>query len=169
MKTILPLAAFFLLAPQSSTPTVKVTFEKETDFSRYKTYDWVPTQTQAENPVNHIRITRAVERELEAKGLKKSMESPDLRVTYFAKVEKKLRGQGYQEDSQWQPTSDLRTVVDFKRVQEGTIIVELLDEDTKLTLWRGVATGKAPPPDEVGPVIDTTIKKILAAYPPKAN
>jgi hypothetical protein len=31
-----------------------------------------------------------------------------------------------------------------------------------------VATGKAPPPDEVGPVIDSTIKKILAEYPPAA-
>ena len=97
------------------------------------------------------------------------MENPDLRVTYIAKVEKKLKGQGYQEDSPWSPTSDLRTVVDFKRVQEGTIVVELLDDDTKLTLWRGVATGRAPAPDEVGPVIDSTIRKVLADYPPKPN
>ncbi len=165
----LPLALLFLLSPQSVAPTVKVSFDKEADFSRYKTYDWVPTQEPAANPVNHIRITRAVERELELKGLKKSMENPDLRVTYFAKVEKKLRGQGHQEDSPWQPSPDVRTVVDFKRVQEGTIIVELLDDDTKLTLWRGVATGKAPSPDEVGPAIDSTIKKVLADYPPKPN
>jgi hypothetical protein len=169
VKAPLALAALFLLAPQSGSPTVKVTFDKETDFSKYKTYDWVPNQQPVENPVNHIRITRAVERELELKGLTKSMESPDLRVTYFAKVEKKLKGQGYQEDSPWSPTSDLRTVVDFKRVQEGTIIVELLDDDTKLILWRGVATGRAPTPDEVGPVIDSTITKVLADYPPKPN
>lgn len=169
MKPFLPLAVLFLLAPQSGTPTVKVTFDQETDFSKYKTYDWVPGQEPAANPVNHIRITRAVERELELKGLKKSMESPDLRVTYYAKVEKKLKGTGYQEDSPWQPTSDLRTVVDFKRVQEGTVIIELLDADTKLTLWRGVATGPAPSPDEVGPVIDSTIKKVLADYPPKGK
>jgi hypothetical protein len=87
-------------------------------------------------------------------------------VTYFAKVEKKLKGTGYQEETPWSSTSDLRTVVDFKRVQEGTVIVELIDDDTKLTVWRGVATGKAPPPDEVGPAIDSTVRKILAEYPP---
>ena len=62
MKPFLPLAVLFLLAPQSVSPTVKVSFEKETDFSRFKTYDWMPTQEPAANPVNHIRITRAVER-----------------------------------------------------------------------------------------------------------
>jgi hypothetical protein len=169
VKPALPIVLFLLAAPAGS-PTVKVTFDEDTDFSRFKTYDWVPTQEPAANPVNHIRMTRAVERELEAKGLKKSMENPDLRVTYFAKVEKKLKGTGYQADSNWSGTSDLRTVVDFKRVQEGTVIIELLDEDTKLTLWRGVAVGRVPPPDEVGPVIDSTVKKILAEFPPtKAN
>jgi hypothetical protein len=165
MKLLEPLALVVLLAPQGGSPTVKVSFDKEADFSRFQTYDWVPTQDPGSNPANHVRMTRAVERELEIKGLRKSMENPDLRVTYFAKVEKKLKGTGYQEESQWS-SSDLRTSVDFKRVQEGTVIVELLDARTKLTLWRGVATGKAPPPDEVGPVIDSTVRKILAGYPP---
>jgi hypothetical protein len=160
------LLLLFLAAPAAN-PTVKVTFDQDTDFSRFKTYDWVATQERAANPANHVRITQAVERELEAKGLTKSMENPDLRVTYLAKVEKKLKGTGYQVDSPWQATSDLRTVVDFKRVQEGTVIIEMLDEATKLTLWRGVAVGPAPTPDEVGPVIDATVRKILAEYPPK--
>ncbi len=98
MRSVLSLAVVSLLAPQSGSPTVKVTFDQEADFSRFKTYDWVPAQEPAPNPVNHIRMTRAVERELEIKGLTKSMENPDLRVTYFAKVEKKLKGTGYQEE-----------------------------------------------------------------------
>jgi len=165
VKSLLPLA-FLLVAAPAGEPKVKVTFDQDTDFRHFKTYDWVTTQEPAANPANHIRMIRAVEAELEAKGLTKSMESPDLRVTYFAKVEKKLKGTGYQSDSPWQSTSDLRTVVDFKRVQEGTVIIELLDEATKLTLWRGVAVGPAPSPDEVGPVIDATVRKILAEYPP---
>jgi len=169
MRGRLSLVALVLLASGAAAQTVKVDFEKGTDFSRYKTYDWVPTQEPTANPVNHVRITRAVERELELKGLKKSMESPDLRVTYLAKIEKKLKGQGYQTSSPWQSSSDLRTVVDFKRVSEGTLIVELIDDDTRLTLWRGVVTQPAPPPDEVGPVIDAAVKKVLKDYPPPAN
>lgn len=165
MKSALALALLLLAAPAAN-PKVKVTFDQDADFSRFKTYDWVATQEPAANPVNHLRMTRAVERELEAKGLTKSIENPDLRVSYFAKVEKKLKGTGYQSDSPWQSTSDLRTSVDFRRVQEGTVIIELIDEGTKLTLWRGVAVGPAPSPDEVGPAIDATVRKILAEYPP---
>ena len=35
---------------------VKVTHEPGTDFSRYKTYDWVETQEPVANPVNHVLI-----------------------------------------------------------------------------------------------------------------
>ena len=159
------LAALLLLAASSS-PAIKVNADKDTDFSRYKTFDWVPGMEATAKPVNHVRIMRAVERELLARGLQKRMESPDLRVTYLAKIEKKIKGQGRQVDSPWSPTPDLRTVVDFKKVEEGTLIVELIDADTKLTVWRGVATQPVPSPDEVGPVIDTTVTKLLADYPP---
>src|SRR5262245_31104400 len=101
VKPVLPIVLVLLAAPAGS-PTVKVTFDQDTDFSHFKTYDWVATQEPVSNPVNHIRMTRAIERELEAKGLKKAMENPDLRVTYLAKVEKKIRGTGYQVDSPWQ-------------------------------------------------------------------
>jgi hypothetical protein len=162
------LAALLLLAA-SGTPTIKVNADKDTDFSRYKTYDWVPGQEPTTNPANHVRIMRAVERELAARGLEQKMENPDLRVTYLAKIEKKIKGQGRQADSPWSPTPDVRTVVDFKRVEEGTLIVELIDAETKLTVWRGVATQPAPSPDEVGPVIDSTVARLLAEYPPKAR
>jgi hypothetical protein len=162
-------ALLLLLAAAYATPTIKVNADKAADFSRYKSYDWVPGLEATAQPVNHVRIMRAVERELEAHGLRKSMESPDLRVSYIAKIEKKIKGQGRQVESPYSATPDLRTVVDFKKVEEGTLIVELIDAETKLTVWRGVATQPVPSPDEVGPVIDRTVTKLLAEYPPKAK
>lgn len=158
-----------LLGAAGSTLAVKVNVDKDADFTRYKTFDWAPGQQPTANPVNHIRITRAVERELAARGLQRQMEAPDLRVAYLAKIEKKIKGQSYQTESPWRATPDLRTVVDFKRVEEGTLIVELIDAGTKLTVWRGVATQPVPPPDEVGPVIDRTVTELLAEYPPKTR
>ena len=85
----------------------------------------VETQEPAPNPVNHIRITRAVERELQKKGLKPSgTNPPDLRLHYFGYIDKKIKGTQRQEDT-YQPTADVKTIVDFSRVKEGTLILEL--------------------------------------------
>lgn len=148
---------------------VKVTHEPGTDFSRYKTFDWIETQEPTPNPVNHVLITRAVERELQAKGVQKPAEGkPSMRVRYFAKIEKKLRGKGSQTQTFADP-SNLRTTVDFKRVDEGTILVELYDDETRLTLWRGTVSAQTPRPDEVQEVIDKSVKSLFADFPPKGD
>jgi Domain of unknown function (DUF4136) len=149
---------------------VKVTHEPGTDFSRYPTFDWVETQEPVANPVNHVLITRAVEGELAAKGIEKVAEGkrPSLRVRYYAKIEKKLRASGRQRHPVGEPTN-LRTTVDFARVEEGTILVELYDDETRLTLWRGTVTATAPRPDEVQEAIDDAVKRLFADFPPKAD
>jgi hypothetical protein len=150
-------------------PDVKITSEPGTDFSLFKTYDWIETQEPAANPVNHVLITRAVERELQAKGLQKATDGkPALRVRYYAKIEKKLRGKGSQRQTFAEPTN-LRTSVDFKRIEEGTILVELDDNETRLTLWRGTVSAPAPRPDEVQEAIDDAVKSLFAAFPPKKD
>src|SRR5262245_51015144 len=146
---------------------VKVTSEPGTDFSLFKTYAWIETQEPVANPVNHALITRAVERELQAKGITKATDgNPALRVRYYAKIEKKMRGKGSQRQTFADPTN-LRTTVDFKKVEEGTILVELYDNETRLTLWRGTVSAMAPRPDEVQEVIDQAVKSLFAEFPPK--
>lgn len=154
--------------PLARAQDVKVTHEPGTDFSRYKTFDWVETQEPLANPVNHVLITRAVERELEAKGLAKAAEGqrPALRVRYYAKLEKKLKSSGQQRQVLGEPTNR-RTTFDFSRVDEATILVELYDDETRLTLWHGTVTATAPRPDEVQEAIDDAVKRLFAAFPPK--
>jgi hypothetical protein len=166
-------AAIFLVLGGVARPApaqdVKVTHEPGTDFSRYRTFDWIETQEPVPNPVNHVLITRAVERELQAKGVQKPAEGkPSLRVRYYAKIEKKLRGKGSQKQTFGDPTN-LRTTVDFKRIEEGSILVELYDDDTRLTLWRGTVSAQAPRPDEVQEVIDKAVKDLFAGFPPKGE
>jgi uncharacterized protein DUF4136 len=154
----LPLAA----AAQS----VKVDFDKDADFSRYRSYVWSPAQEPVPNAANHVRITRGVEAELEARGLVKAETVPaDLTVRYVGKIEKKVRGSSY-STGYWQP-NDLRTMVDIKRVQEGTLIVELYDGSTKLLVWRSVATDTPASPDMLGQQIQDLVKKSFAEFPPK--
>jgi hypothetical protein len=148
-------------------PDVKVDAEPGVNFSAYKTYGWSDTQEVAPNPVNHIRITRAVERELQSKGLTSSgKEPPDLRLHYFAYIEKKIKGTSRQEES-YQATADVKTVVDFSRVKEGTLILELYSRATGRLVWRGLAMEPVAPADETEAQIDRMVKALVDRYPPK--
>jgi hypothetical protein len=153
--------------------TVKVDFDHDVDFSRYKAYSWSETQEPASNPANHLRLTRAIERELGEKGLQKDSGgtpkgaggTPSVRIRYYSKIEKKLKASSYQEDDIWQPTN-LRTRVDVSRIKQGTLILELSDGESSDVVWRGVATDVAPRPDLVAEAIDAWTKKILLQFPP---
>ena len=163
------LAVFALssVASAQTLKTVKVEYDNKVDFSKYKTFAWSQAQEPVGNAANYIRLTRAVERELLAKGLEKAETGPaDVRVRYYAKIEKKLKSSSRQESSSWQP-NDLRTMVDISRVDQGTLILELSDGESKDVVWRGINVDVAPRADLVAGAIDTWVKKIVAAYPPK--
>lgn len=147
---------------------VEVDFEKTADFSRYHTYAWVPFQEPASNPANHIRITRAVERELEAKGLTKgeSAATTDLFVHYQGSRDKKVKGTPSQRDSAWQP-SNPSFQVDFSRVEVGTLVVELWDAKTKDIVWHAKAAEVIRRDDQAEDLINQIVKRMLARYPPK--
>jgi hypothetical protein len=171
---LLALAGFTALAAaqefklsKDDGPEVKVAAAEGADFSLYKTFAWSGTQEPVSNPANHIRITRAVERELMAKGLSKSdKQPPDLRLHYFGRIEKKLKGTSRQADA-YSPTADVKTIVDFSRVKEGTLILELIDRKSDQVVWRGVATETVAPPDETEAQINRMVKALVQRYPPK--
>jgi hypothetical protein len=162
------LAALLVLVPWAlEAQTVKIDFDKQADFSSYKTFAWSESQEPAPNAANHVRITRAVEAELLAHGLAKAESGPpDLKVRYVGKVEQKLRGSRYTTGSNWQP-NDLRTMVDIKMVKEGTLIVELYDRVTRLLVWRSVASDTPASPDQIEPQIQAFVKKSFADFPPR--
>ena len=149
-------------------PEVKVDAEPGTDFALYKTYAWSDNQEPAPNQANHLRITRAIERELQAKGLKASGATPaDLRLHYFGYIDKKIKGTSHQQDT-YRPTADVKTIVDFSRVKEGTLILELFARNTGRLLWRGVATEAVVPADETEAQIERMVKALVERYPPKS-
>ena len=95
----------FLLAMAAAGPlaaqTIKVEANDKVDFAAFRSFAWKDTQEPAPRPLDHLQITRVVERELEAKGLAKARQGePDVVVRYFAKIEKRTRGTGRSED-QW--------------------------------------------------------------------
>jgi hypothetical protein len=150
----------------SQGPSLKVDYDKDAPFSRYKTYAWLESPARAENLANHIRITRAVEKELSGRGLVLDTSGrPDVFVRYIAKIETKVRGSSRKAGSPWEPT-DLRTIVDIERVKQGTLIIEMLDGETRDVVWRAVGSDAVARVDLIEDQINTSVAKMLAQYPP---
>src|SRR5215470_2527147 len=155
--------------PPPDEDKVELEFDKGTDFSAYKTYGWVPFQDPAPNTANHIRVTRAVEKELEAKGLVKATDGrADVFVRYQGRLEKKIKGTPSKVDSQWQPTNP-RFTVDFSKVQIGTLVLELYDGGTRNVVWHARTSSRVATPDRIEEQIDAAVKRLLSRFPPPEN
>src|SRR5262245_44742574 len=147
---------------------VKLDYDHDVDFSRYKTFAWSVAQQPAKNAANHVRITRAVEEAFTAKGLKKDVGgTPDAYLMYTGRVGDKVKVTGRSGGSSWEPTN-LRTMVDLNKVREGTLVLELYDARTKDVVWRGVASEVGVREDQMEESIRAAVKKLVEGYPPKA-
>jgi hypothetical protein len=147
---------------------VEVEFDHAADFSTYKSFAWAPFQDPAPNPANHVRLTRAVERELQAKGLAKvSPDQASVFVRYQGRLDKKIKSTSEQTASPWQP-SNMRTVVNFdlSKVKVGTLILELWDARTKDLVWQARESIPEPSPDRMEDAINKTVKHLVEQYPP---
>jgi hypothetical protein len=155
-------------SPQTFEPgKVDVDYDRATNFAAYRTYAWVPFQEPTANAANHVRITRAVEQGLEAKGLTKATPTEaNVLLHYYTRLDKKVRGTPSQSSSVWAPSSP-RFVVNFDKVQVGTLVLELWDGRKKDVVWQAKVSDVAPRPDQVEAAIDKAVTRILAVYPPR--
>lgn len=163
-----------LLDPQPKPlvdPKVEVEFDKTVDFAQYKTFAWV--QQPASNTANHIRITRAVERELLGKGLVKAEPGApaDLYVHHVGRTEKKIQTTSGPSESPWRTTPDQQWKVSFdlKRAEVGTLVLELWDGQKKDIVWRARGSEMLRRPDETEDQINDVVSRLIAVYPPKAQ
>ena len=142
---------------------VKVDFDKDADFTRYKTWSW-RRGTPAPNPVADKRLREAIEARMAAGGLKRTEQGGDLEVVYHAAGENRIGVEklGYKEP-------DFQT--EAKRVtyvRVGTVMLDMVDAKTQKVVWRGEAEGVAnPSQSDVTAKIDAAVGQLFAKFPPK--
>jgi hypothetical protein len=150
---------------------VKVDFDKTVDFKKYKVFAWVPFQEPAPNPANHIRITRAVEATLIEKGLVKAElgKPADVYVRFQGRIEQRRPSSSGPSESAWNATPNQQWKVEFdiKKVDVGTLVIELWDGTSKDVVWRSKGETLIKSPDRIESLINETVRKLLADYPPK--
>jgi hypothetical protein len=167
------LAAVSLAAPlafgqEFTMPKVELDYDEDVDFSAFKTYSWKDPAEAAKDPQMHTRIIWYVERELEKKGLKKVSEGQgDVLVRYYAKAQSGMKGTPSQGES-YLPggAGQLTTGVDFSKVVEGTLILELQRASDEKAVWRAGTRRISIDKKRIDADTESAVRLLMSKYPP---
>lgn len=168
----IPVLLLFVLAACSS---VKVysDFDKNVDFSPYKTYAFHKRGIDKVqiSELDKKRILRAIDTEMAKKGMTKS-ENPDLLISFQTKERERLdvsqfnAGWGYGWGWGWNPYFwGGQNYVSSST--EGTLFIDLIDAKKKELIWQGEGVGYLTETrSQKEKQINEFVAKILAQYPP---
>ena len=163
---------------------VSYDYDRQANWSGYKTYDWYAARPQAKdkaagviNPIMDSRVRHAVETELAARGYKlEKTGDPDFLVTYYPVYQNHTMvtqagmygGWGYHRSFGYGVGVPFSEVY---QVREGSIVLEVVDHKTNHLVWQalgqGALSGIADPRDADEQVAEA-VKQILARFPPPA-
>ena len=184
MLKLLPLLFLFLLA-SCVTVSVSSDYDKGTDFTVYKTYAFYKKGIDKVeiSDLDKRRILRAIEAELNAKGMVKS-ENPDLLVNIFTRSREKIDvynnnyygwypwyyGYGYGMYGMGMGMGHGFGYTNVSTSTEGTLFIDLIDAHRKELAWQGIGKGiltDSKSIDKKVEKINEFVSKIMMAYPPE--
>ncbi|MFI5118200.1 MAG: DUF4136 domain-containing protein [Terriglobales bacterium] len=157
----------FGLATTSFTQTVKTDYDRNANFSRYKTYSW--TKVETASPLWVDRIKNAVNIELAGKGWTQVAKGGDVSIaaveitrehsavlTYYGGLEN------------WQNSAGSGNDYVVKREQVGTLVVQLFDNGTKKLAWRGSSANTLSSKSKKNiKNFDKGVQELFEHFPPK--
>jgi hypothetical protein len=177
-------AALVLVAACETGPKVRANFDKSQDFTQYKTFGFMSplgTDRSGYNSIVSQHLTTATRRELEARGLTYTAQSPQLLINFNAKLSDKLRADtmpsagyygggyyGYRGGyyGAW-PMYNETVVTTYT---EGTLNIDVVDAARKQMVWEGVAVGSVTEKalQDLQVSIDRVVAKVMTTFPIQA-
>jgi hypothetical protein len=186
MKYLLPFLFFCVLAlfaAGCSPVSVNYDFDPNTDFSAIKTYGWGESPARddllAENTLLKKRIQNSVDRYMQSRGY--TLVDParaDVLIVLQAVVKEKMRitdwggPAGYYRNPWYDPWWGVGAYggrVDVSYYNEGTLIIDIVDNAKKELIWRGLGTGivqRNSDPEKQQKAVDQYVTEILDRFPP---
>jgi hypothetical protein len=152
---------------------VNSTLERGTDLSRYRTYNWGPTDSWTtgdprldNNPFFQELVLGYVDRQLFARGFEKTAsETPDLRVHYHASVAQRIDVNLIDAEYGFCDRHDCPPYV----YEAGTLVLDFVDTRTNTVVWRGSAEvsvdGVIDNQQSLEQRVDEAVRRILARLP----
>lgn len=165
---------------------VRYDFDKNKDFSKYRTYKWVPIKG-ADQPdeLTGKKLTAAVDAELATKGLTKTDgDSADLYLGYQTAIGTEKQFTSYNTGWDYGPgwgrgwygynggMSSGTTYGSTSTIYIGQLDLSVYDAAEKQLIWRGNATKTLDPkakPEKKEKNIAKAVKKLLKNFPPTAK
>jgi hypothetical protein len=183
-KTALFSIALFLLAAGSAiAQDVRYNFDKDTDFSKLKTYKWVAIKdAPAVDNLRDKQIKDAVDAELTKKGLTRTdADTADLYIGYQAGIGKETQFSSYNTDwgygpgwrgGGWYGGGGGMTTGQTSTIYVGQLALDMYDSKNHDLVWRGVASKTLDPeakPEKQQKNLTKAVTKLFDDYPPEAK
>lgn len=185
MKRFLLIWAALLLVVSSRAfgQDVRYNFDKDTDFSKFKTYEWVEIKgANKPDDLTDKQIKAAVDAQLAQKGLSKVEDKADLYVAYQTAIgsEKQFTsynsgGWGYGPGwygGGWYGGGSGITTGQTSTIYTGQLVIDMYNPAGHDLIWRGVASktldSKAKP-EKREKNLHKALTKLFKNYPPKAK
>jgi Domain of unknown function (DUF4136) len=182
MKRVLFLSVGILVTISAFAQDVRYNFDKNADFSKFKTYKWVTLKdAQKVNDLVDKQIVDAVDAELATKGLTKVTEdSANLYIGYQAGIGQEKQFTSYSSDWGYGPgwygggwygggPSMGTTTGQTSTIYIGQLALDMYDSANKDLAWRGIASKTIDPkakPEKQQKNLAKAVKKLLKNYPP---
>jgi hypothetical protein len=140
MKKLIALVITLVAVAAVQAQKVKVGADPNADLAKYKTYQWDKPLPPG-NPIIQQAIINSINQAMTAKGLTEVANGADVTVVYFAAVNIDVQI-AYPSWSNAMGSGDMTGMAIGAQswpVHKGTLVVELVDGQTKRSVWRGSA------------------------------
>lgn len=167
----------------------KSDYNKDTDFSKYKTYSFAGWQKDSDKQLTDFdkeRLLKAFKAEFDARGMSSVESGADVTVTLYVVIEKKTSttaytdfngGMGYHGAWGWgrgmgmgmgMGMSTATTTYSEDDYNEGTLVADMYDAGTKDMVWQGVLQAVVQDkPSKRDKTIPKHVSKLMKEYPVK--
>ena len=174
MKSTISRIAFVAVAALMMTDmtfaqTVNYNYDRGTDFTKFKTYKWVPiTGAQHPDQITDGNITSIIDGILAGKGfVKKDADPVDLFVGYGTTIQDQQLITGYGGGMGFRFGG--MGMAETSTIQNGTILVDIYNPAGKLLVWRATATESLDPssdPNKNYSRLKSALTKLMKNFPP---
>jgi Domain of unknown function (DUF4136) len=148
-------------------------FDKNADFSKYKTYKWVDIPSPEKlDALTSSQLTGTLEVELTSKGLTKSAsDDADLYVGYQVVSAKGKPSKNFNIGASYgsEPGGNMATAGASTTVHSGRLILDMYDASNKHLVWQGFVLNSIEEdakPDKRQKHMNAAVEKLLKNYPP---
>jgi len=170
---------FAMLTLSCASVAISTDYDKNVDFTRFRTFSflgghiWVNGMADDNNTLVRDRIRNSVTSTLTARGMQPVTENPDVYVAYLAgaRTRTELEATGpyvagfgpyFGMGGWWGPMyTDWWT----RTYNEGTLVIDLVDAQTKKLVWRAYAQTEVNKPVTDQKMLQV-VEKAFKGYPP---